>query len=301
MQGYQVLEESILYRAGSYRCELQFIRCSEPHKVHPIYDLELIVDGATTYELYDQAVGEAEGTFTIFGLKHIIPATTAALDDWCYRHPYTFISFFDGLSNLFSLYFKLGFDCNGRGDTFIAYVDETGKRTTFPGMLNFLAEDDFWVNDIWRLTKTDYYIGNIETPVDFLNKIFTEMGLAIDRPAPVVVKGDYSQFMTAVLNRLSTGGKLLVEFAAPLGGKGQLRRLGSRKQQRVFVIRQGTLIAHIHREQIRVMGLVHQEEDVRYDLSAQTVANIVAAIDNIDVSTCKLVISQRRSSLPQQE
>ncbi len=41
-------------------------------------------------------------------------------------------------------------------------------------MLNLLDEDDFWINDIWRVAKYfNYYIGDIYTPVDFLKELLT--------------------------------------------------------------------------------------------------------------------------------
>lgn len=41
-------------------------------------------------------------------------------------------------------------------------------------MLNLLDEDDFWINDIWRLAKDfNYYIGDIYTPVDLLKELLT--------------------------------------------------------------------------------------------------------------------------------
>lgn len=303
MQGYRVLEESILYRAGNYSCELQFIRCTEPHKAYHIYDLELIVDEATSFELYEQAVGEAQGTFHVSGLRKLIFATSKVLDNWCRRHPYTFVSFFDCLSGLFRIYFKLGFVCDGRVNTFVAYVNNEGKRTAFRGMLNLLAEDDFWVNDLWRVAKdSDYYVGQQFTPVDFFKQLFTGMGLAVDRPSPITIEGDYSALVTAVQNRLQglSKAKLLTDFAEPLGGKGQLRRYGSEEQQIIFVIRQGTRIATIRRNCLKVMGLVYQEENsVKYDLSSQTVENIVAAVNSIDVSACEIAVSSP-SSLAQQ-
>lgn len=304
MQGYRVSKESILYRAGNYHCELQFIRCTEPHKAYYIYDLELLVDGATSFELYQQSIGEVEGTFHVSKLRQIIFATAKVLNDWCRRNPYTFVSFFDCLSNLFPIYSKLGFVCDGRVNTFVAYVNEEGKRTAFKGMLNLLAEDDFWVNDLWRVAKDrDYYVGQQFTPVDFFRQLITETGLAIDRPKPVVVEGDYSELITAVHNRLQglSGAKLIVDFAEPLGGKGQLRRYGSGEQQTVFVIRQGTRIATVRRDCLKVMGLVYQEDSVEYDLSPQTVANIVAAISSIDISACELAVSQSKSSSLVQE
>lgn len=58
MQGYRVIEESIIYNAGKYSCELILFRCNEPHKHYPIYDLELVVDGLTELDLYKQSIGE---------------------------------------------------------------------------------------------------------------------------------------------------------------------------------------------------------------------------------------------------
>ena len=165
MQGYRVFEESIIYTTGKDSCEIIFYSCSEPYKLYPIYDLELVINNATD-------IGEAQETFNTSGLKRIILATIEVLDDWCNRHPYTFISFFDCLSNLWRFYFKLGFVFDGRGETFIAFINEEGKRVAFRGMLNLLTEDDFWVNDIWRVAKdSDYYIGNIYTPVDLLKDL----------------------------------------------------------------------------------------------------------------------------------
>ncbi len=182
MQKYRVFEESIIYNAGKYSCELIFFRCSE-HKLYPIYDLELVVDDATLSDLYKQSIGELQGTFSISGLRRIIPATIEVLDDWCSRHPYTFISFFDCLSHLYRVYLKLGFISDGRVETFIAFINEEGKRTAFKGMLNLLAKDDFWVNDIWRVAKDfDYYIGDIDTPVDFLKELLT-------------IRSDHPQFL----------------------------------------------------------------------------------------------------------
>ena len=180
MQNYRILEESIVYIAGTYNCELQFIRCTEPEKKYHLYDLELIVDGANQLDLYKQSIGETEGTFKISGLRKIIPATIEALDDWCNRHPNTFISFFDCLSGyrFLRIYNKLGFVHDGRIDTFVAFVDEQGKRIAFKGMLNLLAEDDFWVNDLWRVAKDfDYYLGTLYTVVDQIRDILSTPAL----------------------------------------------------------------------------------------------------------------------------
>ncbi len=176
MQGYRFLEESIIYSAGKYNCELQFIRCTELNKNYHLYDLELIVDGAKTLDLYRQSRGEAEGTFKISGLHKIIPATIKALDDWCHRNPNTFISFFDCLTNyrFLRIYQKLGFVHDGRVDTFVAFVDEQGKRIAFKGMLNLLAEDDFWVNDLWRVAKDcDYYLGDMYNVADMMRDLLS--------------------------------------------------------------------------------------------------------------------------------
>jgi hypothetical protein len=72
MQGYRVLEKSVVYNTGRYNCQLQFIRCTESHKNYHLYDLELIVDGAETSDLFKQSIGEMEGTFKISGLRKII-------------------------------------------------------------------------------------------------------------------------------------------------------------------------------------------------------------------------------------
>jgi hypothetical protein len=184
MQGYRVLEESVIYNAGRCNCELQFIRCTEPHKNYHLYDLELIVDGANTHNLYKQSRGEAEGTFEISGLRKIIPATTEVLDNWCSRNLYTFVSFFDCLSNfkLYRIYKRLGFVHDGRAETFIAYVDEEGKRTAFKGMLNLLAEDDFWVNDLWRVAKDfDYYVGDMYTIADLMRDLLSTPGIRLTK------------------------------------------------------------------------------------------------------------------------
>lgn len=179
MQGYRVLEESLVYKAGKSSCELSFVRCTEPHKLFPLYDLELKVDRYNDLDSYTQSINEKQETFQSSGLWKIIQPTIEALDDWCQRHPYTFISFFDCLTNfLKSIYYKVGFVSDGRMDTFIAFVNQEGKRIAFKGMLNLLESDDFWVNDIWRVAKDfDYYTGEIYTPVDMLSDMLSELGI----------------------------------------------------------------------------------------------------------------------------
>lgn len=125
MQGYQVLEESILYDAGQHECELMFFRCNESHKRYPIYDLDLMVDGVAYLDLFELTAGVAENNFTFAQLRKIIVATTEALDDWCNRHPNTFISLFDCLSNLWRVYYRLGFASDDRIETFVAFLKHT--------------------------------------------------------------------------------------------------------------------------------------------------------------------------------
>ncbi len=174
MQGYRVVEEFIIYTVGKYKCELIFSRCNELHKHYPIYDIDFFVDKNDSLQMYKQSVGEVQGTFSVSSLKSIIPETIKVLNNWCCHHPYTFVSFFDCLSNLYRLYLKIGFVSDGRGETFVAYINAEGKRTAFRGMLNLLEKDDFWVNDLWRVAKDcDYYIGNIYTPVDSLKKLLS--------------------------------------------------------------------------------------------------------------------------------
>lgn len=174
MQGYRVLEESIVYKAGKHNCKLLFFRCNEPFKHYPIYDLELTINNTDYLYLSEESIAQSEGRSWRSGIRSIISATIEVLDEWCARHPYTFVSFFDCLSNLFHLYLKAGFICDGRGETFVAYIAEEGKRTAFKGMLNLLAEDDFWVNDLWRVAKdSSYYTGDIYTPVDALKALLS--------------------------------------------------------------------------------------------------------------------------------
>lgn len=174
MQGYRVFKESVVYKAGKYNCELLFFRCNEPFKPYPIYDLELTVNNTDYLYLSEETIAQSKATSTSLGIKSIISATVEVLDDWCNRYPYAFISFFDCLSNLHHLYRKVGFISDGRGDTFVTYITEEGKRTAFKGMLNLLAEDDFWVNDIWRVAKdSDYYTGDTHTPVDALKALLS--------------------------------------------------------------------------------------------------------------------------------
>jgi hypothetical protein len=172
MQDYRVFEESIMYKAGKHNCELSFFRCNEPVKHYPVYDLELTVNKTDYLYLSEESLAQLEDCSPLLGMRSIISATIKVLDDWCARHPYTFVSFFDCLSNFYHLYLKAGFICDGRGETFVAYLNEQGKRTTFKGMLNLLADDDFWVNDLWRVAKdSDYYTGEIYTPVDALKAL----------------------------------------------------------------------------------------------------------------------------------
>ena len=45
-------------------------------------------------------------------------------------------------------------------------------------MLNLLAEDDFWVNDLWRVAKDfDYYLGNLYTVADRIRDILSTPAL----------------------------------------------------------------------------------------------------------------------------
>jgi hypothetical protein len=173
MQNQSTIEETLFYSVGNYSCNLSFIRYSAPEQPHPLYGVELSINDRPLQELYSIADLLKTGD-TIFVVRALIRAIQQALDEWCCRHHESFLTFYhsdDGVS-LLAIYRKLGFACSGRLDTFLAYVNDAGERTSFKGMLNLLGEDDFFINDLWRFTQIcDYYIGHYQTPVD----VFKEM------------------------------------------------------------------------------------------------------------------------------
>jgi hypothetical protein len=171
-----LVEDALAYCVGNYECELSFNRCSEPHQRYPIYNLELTINGHRLQDFRDlnDALKPSDSLYGI--TRALVRATREVLDQWCCSHPHVFLSFcdFDCDIRLYRIYRHLDFFPNGRLDTFLAYVSEEGKRVVFKGMLNLLAKEDFWVNDIWRFTKMrDYYEGEYYTPVDALKDILS--------------------------------------------------------------------------------------------------------------------------------
>lgn len=161
MQKYQVLEESITYSAGKSQCQLQFIRCTEPYKAYHLYDLKLVINKTNYFDLEKQLLSAVKASFTPGEIRKVIETTTTILDNWCRCNLFTFISFSDCLGSykLRRLYRKLGFICDSQIETFVAFVNEEGKRIAFNGMLNLLTEDDFRVNELWQLAKNpNHYI-----------------------------------------------------------------------------------------------------------------------------------------------
>lgn len=65
MQGYQVVEEMIIYTVEKYKCELVFSRCNELSKRYPIYDLDFLIYQSENFKLDKQSIGEVQITFSI--------------------------------------------------------------------------------------------------------------------------------------------------------------------------------------------------------------------------------------------
>jgi hypothetical protein len=174
MQLQPEIKETVHYQVGNNSCYLSFFRYSDPDQPHPLYGVELEINGVPLQQIHgrNDVLHPGDPFYKI--TRSIVLATQQVLDQWCVQHAQVFITFSDYDDELafFSLYRLFGFVPSGRLDTFLCYVNDVGQRTAFKGMLNLLGKDDFAVNDIWRFTKIcDYYIGDYQTPVD----VFKEM------------------------------------------------------------------------------------------------------------------------------
>lgn len=111
--------------------------------------------------------------------------TIKMLNQWCDNHPETFLSFYCGLAPAHlifcRIYWKLGFICDGRVETFVTFINKEGKRTSYIGMLNLLTKKDLWfTNDLWRVAKgTHFFLGELYTPVDLFHDLLEDNGIDV--------------------------------------------------------------------------------------------------------------------------
>lgn len=137
----------------------------------PVYDLDVFINGQASYYYSD-------GPISPYLSVKLLKIALALLDDWCKRHPHSFLATYDGYIIQFYRFLEgWGVDCDLRCDTWFTCIDGNGQRVLYPGLLN-LIPDCLDVCDLWRVAKdTNYFLGYLETPVDMVMHLFDSVGI----------------------------------------------------------------------------------------------------------------------------
>lgn len=279
-------ETTVQLETNQCHCILEFIRLSDKNELYPFYDLRIKIT---------PNLEKALDTITFNNFFYLVRSGKRLLKKWAQQHPYSFLSLYKD-TIWFRFFDNLGFICDGRADTYIAYVDSQGNFTSFPKMLNLVNEEHLRTNELWRLIKDypQYYEGEFFNPVAGFTQLMDSAGLAGNRPE-IIIEQDNSRFIQKFLEKTQGNRRtrLTCNYSLPLGGKGSLRAttLGSNELS-IWVFRKGTKIAAIYNDYVYVQGFVINEEKdgVRYELTPEIANIIVMAINEINLEECELVL-----------
>ncbi|QDZ41592.1 hypothetical protein FRE64_16595 (plasmid) [Euhalothece natronophila Z-M001] len=281
-------EKTVQLETNQCHCQLEFMRRSDNNELYPFYELRLTIA---------PDLRKALDTMSLNDFFYLVRGGKRSLKQWAQQHPYCFLCLYKD-TVWFRFFDHLGFICDGRADTYIAYVDGQGNFTSFPKMLNLVNKEHLYTNELWRLIKDypEYYEGEFFNPVDRFTKIIESSGLGGNRPE-IIIEQDNSRFIQKFLEK--TQGKrttrLTCHYALPLGGKGSLRAttLGSNELS-IWVFRARTMfrprtkIATIYQNYIYVQGfIIHEEDGIKYELTPEIANIIVKAINDINLEECE--------------
>ena len=171
MRFQPVIDTEVSFNVNCHTFKLELYRCNYSQKNYGVYNIKLLMNGEDVSKRLEEIK-----TFLPQAKKQLLRALGNAIDVWCQSHPNQFLTFFDCLSEchipkISTHYFRFGFTCDGRMETWFTFVDINGNRTQFKNMLNLLDEEDFWINDLWRSAKNRrYYDKDFYSPVDILKE-----------------------------------------------------------------------------------------------------------------------------------
>jgi hypothetical protein len=135
---------------------------------YSIYDLEPLVDGQPTYQLWN--------TVSTYDAILLTRKGLSLLEPWCQAHPNSYLTMFGAESAMMRSLIQWGAACDGRADSWFTFIDRHGQRALFPGVLNPIA-DCLDICDLWRVAKDfDYFLGEYQSIKDRLAAAFDEAG-----------------------------------------------------------------------------------------------------------------------------
>lgn len=180
MKFQPLIDTEVSFNVNFHTFKLEFYRCNDSQKHYGVYNIKLLMGGEDVLDKLEEIE-----KFSPPAKKQLLRAVGNAIDVWCQGHPNQFLTFFDCLSEghipkISTHYFRFGFTCDGRMETWFTFVDINGKRTKFKHMLNLIDKEDFWINDLWRACKNrNYYEGDFYSPVDMLREALQNFRLDI--------------------------------------------------------------------------------------------------------------------------
>jgi hypothetical protein len=277
-------ENTVQLETDKCHCTFEFIRLGETNELYPVYNLRLTITPWLRQIIESMTL--SDGLQLARGARKIFK-------EWAQQHPHCFLTLYENYL-LYRFLTNLGLVCDGRLDTYIAYVDAQGNFTSFPKMLNLVKEEHLYINELWRLIKDcpQYYEGEFFNPVTRFAKLIHSAGLGGDRPH-IIIEQNNSNFIQSFLEKIQgqKGMKVICDYSLPLGGSGWLRASGlGSNQVSIWVVRKGTRMAIIHEDYIHVEGfVVSQNEEIRYELTPEIAKVIVMAINDIDLEQCSVI------------
>lgn len=162
----------------------------------PVYGVNAFIDGQSSSYL-------CHGEISPYLSVKLLKAGLALVDDWCQRHPHSFLATYNPSLIEFNRFLETwGMDCDLRCDTWFTCIDDNGQRVLYPGMLN-LIPDCLDVCDLWRVAKDrNYFLGHLETPVDMLFRFFDYAGIKRLIEPRFILEGNFQALFDHYLARL---------------------------------------------------------------------------------------------------
>lgn len=196
--------QTLTTEVDGYQLQLSIKLAQTSKTGWPVYDLDIFLNGQRPCEL------ESLPRRTIIQLTKV---GLALLDQWCQNQPHSFLVGYEWiLEPVWRRISDWGAACDGRLDTWFTCINDQGQRTLYPGVLN-LIEDCLNIADLWRVAKdTNYFLGYLETPVDWLNMSFNQAGIRNLLESGYVFEADVQALFASYCDRCQQAAHSLLKF-----------------------------------------------------------------------------------------
>ena len=163
--------DKLMTNVDEHSLELYIQLCKTSKSGYPVYSIDIYIGNQRLNKFYDRPPA-----FSVRQTAKLIQQSLILLSQWCQQHPNSYVSSYEPFLPYIKSIFRWGFACDGRMETFFTFINQLGQPILYPGVLNPI-KDCLDVDDLWRVAKdTDYFLGPLATPVDFLNKALVQAG-----------------------------------------------------------------------------------------------------------------------------